>query len=126
MCPPEIGVGTVRPPSGSSSLWGWVPQVTLHATQRLSIVGRLHRPAYQYGTVYLYLRNRTNRTGTYAEGRRSCPTNANRCVAQNATPAEIRKKEGTTLKRSNVCREREWKRFDRLRGRRPYGEGSRR
>ena len=59
--------GTVRPPSGSSSLWGWVPQVTLRATQRLSIVGRLHRPAYQCGTVYPCLMNRTNGTGVYAE-----------------------------------------------------------
>ena len=31
-------------------------------------------------------------------------------------------KEGTTLKRSNVCREQ----FDHLRGRRPYGDGCRR
>ena len=61
------GMETVRPPSGSSSLWGWVPQVTLRATQRLSIVGRLHRPAYRCETVYLCLTNRTNRTGVYAE-----------------------------------------------------------
>ena len=150
--------GTVRPPSGSSSLWRWVPQVTLRATQRLSIVGRLHRPAYRYETVYPRLKNHTNRTevdacagqthrsaptltllhrrfhgmptrcrggpvcppetrqadihggihtfsmiylclinhtngtGVYAEGRRSCPTKDNRCVARNAPPAEIRQK----------------------------------
>ena len=57
------GMGTVRPPSGSSSLWGWVPQVTLRATQRLSIVGRLHRPAYQYETVYPRLKNHIVWTG---------------------------------------------------------------
>ena len=59
--------GTVRPPSGSSSLWGWVPQVTLRATQRLSIVGRLHRPTFRCGTVYPRLMNHTNETGVYAE-----------------------------------------------------------
>ena len=69
--------------------------------------------------IYPCLMNHTDRTGVYAEGRRSCPTNANRCVARNATPEKIREKEETTLKRSNECR----KRFDRLRGRRPYGEG---
>ena len=41
--------------------------MTLRATQRLSIVGRLHRPAYQCGTVYPCLMNRTNGTGVYAE-----------------------------------------------------------
>ena len=65
------GLGTVRPPSGSSSLWGGVPQVTLRATQRLSIVGRLHRPAYRCGTVYLCLKNRIVCTG---QTHRSAPT----------------------------------------------------
>ena len=67
----ERVLGTVRPPSGSSSLWGWVPQVTLRATQRLSIVGRLHRPAHQCGTVYLCLKNRIVCTG---QTHRSAPT----------------------------------------------------
>ena len=40
-------------------------------------------------------------TRTYANGRRSRPTNANRCVVQNAPPAEMEQKEETTLKRSN-------------------------
>ncbi len=55
---------------------------------------------------------------TDAEGRRSCPTNANRCVARNAPPAGMWQKRETTLKRSNGWQERALTRFDRLRGRR--------
>ena len=29
---------------GRRSLWWWVPQVSLRATQRLAVVGRFHRP----------------------------------------------------------------------------------
>ena len=36
-----------------------------------------------------------------ADERRSRSTNANRCVVQNAPPAEMERKEETTLKRSN-------------------------
>ena len=37
------------------------------------------------------------RTRTDADGRRSCPTNANRCVARKAPPAEMWGKEETWL-----------------------------
>ena len=57
---------------------------------------------------------------TDADGRRSCPTNANRCVAQDASPAGIRRKKGTTLKRSNGWQEWALPWFDRLRGRRLF------
>ena len=52
-----------------------------------------------------------------ADGRRSCPTIANRCVARDAPPAGNAADEGSTLKRSNGCRERDWEWFDLLRGR---------